>query len=268
MKQSKKTTLLFLVIFFEVALVLNCSQALAILNVEALRSQYTKPDWYGEASLSFSQYSGNTESESLKSSLHSYVLKKTWDFLALASSKSVKNKESIILKRSLVHVRYGYKIYPLVSTDFFIQQEKDPFRKLSSRDLLGTGLRFEIYRKKEARFFGGIGLFQSIEKLSKSNDLESSEAGVLSKKKFNRWNFFMSYQVPLNKGLFFRGSAYYQPKISDTKDHRGIWETSFSMPLSKDLKLSVVHKINSDSHPPNGVKKKDRSFETVFTYSF
>ena len=147
--------------------------------------------------------------------------------------------------------------------ELFSQFEQNEFTRLSYRALLGSGLRFSIFKSPHHRAYLGAGAFYSKERIEFISGL--TDDGV---EKFTRANFYFLSKYKITPTLSFSNGIYYQPRISEFSDYRALLESKFDIKLTKNLSFRLSLDISHDSNPSQTIKSTDISYMSGLKYKF
>ena len=115
--------------------------AVAQVNVETLRTSEPKQGLGGLLEGNFTGRTGNTEGMTLGAAGRvDWLMRRHLWFLYATAEYSRINHETNVSK-SLAHLRYNYRLWPRLWAEVFTQIEHDRFRRLTDRELIGTGPR-------------------------------------------------------------------------------------------------------------------------------
>jgi Protein of unknown function, DUF481 len=140
--------------------------------------------------------------------------------------------------------------------------QHDHFRRLSVRDLYGTGLRFNIVREKPFELFAGTTILLEQQVITPTDpypgrsDLwarSSNYAGV----NLAFWDFGNLTTV-----------TYIQPRLDRPKDFRVLHETILTLAINKRLAAKLSANLTYDREPPAGVLPADLEIKNSLAVKF
>lgn len=165
---------------------------------------------------------------------------------------------------AFLHLRHIHRLDKLRSRELFAQWESNEFARLSSRALLGTGLRFALQNEPGRRSTHlGTGAFYSVEQLD-------DHAGYTDHGRHEYWrfNFYLSHKHRLNEQMQLASTTYYQPAIGAIADYRLLEQAALNIKMTERLSLELSLNILHDNRPPQGVEKTETQYSTGIEYRF
>lgn len=246
---------------FLAALTLN-GTAHAIVSMEDLHTGAPREGLSGNAALSLSTTSGNTEKEdyALGSRLQWHSGAVT-DYLILrgayGESGGVKNTEN-----SFLHARHMYNFRPRHNAELFVQAEQDTFARLDFRGLAGLGARYTIFERESVGVVHfGLGAFYSRERIDDSYPDGGTES-------LWRTNSYLVLKYQLSENAVLGSTTYYQPAMGDSHDFRALEQAGLKVKINDTLSLTLSYDLRYDSEPPIGVERRDTTTATTLSLEF
>ncbi|MDH5464228.1 MAG: DUF481 domain-containing protein [Thiovulaceae bacterium] len=207
---------------------------------------------------SWSSNQGNSETESFNfGNAIQYDAKQTLTFINASINYGTAKGETNVDK-GFIHLRNIYKIVNHLDWETFVQRQRNAFQSLTSRLLLGGGMRINGQLPLiGGKAYLGLGAFHVKE-----------EETSLATKNFARANIYLSYKLKATKNLSLALVSYYQPRFTDLSDYLLLTTTQFDLKINKrfSLLLSINHTM--DSLPAQGVSSYDFSQTTALKYKF
>ena len=231
------------------------SFAMAVVSIKPVEIQ-SEPSVTFEQGLSFSSKSGNVDKMNFKlaSSIKQYgsgyvnTLFFSYDY---GESNKLKDTNALFL-----HLRHIYDLgWDNTNGEAFAQIEKDDFREIASRSLVGGNLRYKIDTQK-LDVFVGLGLFYTW----------LDEAGI--RDEYTAINSYISLSYQFNSFTSFTYKAYYQPRLNDMNDYLIFQKAQLEVDISNRLSLFVNLLHEYDARPPLGVEKSDFEQTMGLSYKF
>ena len=254
---------LFIFLGVVTAFLLHTRLANAIVNMDDLHFRQHEYGLSGAVNFKASERSGNTESRNV--ALGSQLQWNQEDYINLfvlgfdyGESDGEKN-----LKKSFIHLRHVRRFSENLDYEFFGQIEENEFTRLSYRWLLGTGIRLPFAESDRHIAYFGFGGFHEVEKITPLTDADEEEIH-----RTGRWNTYLLSRYKLNSRVKFSNTAYYQPRMADTADWRGLLVSLLSVKATDSIAIQFSIEVSRDSQPPLGVKKTDKAIQTGFEYAF
>jgi len=201
------------------------------------------------------------EGNSTKNSIRGDLLSK-WkhhqhtEFLLLQYSYG-KSNGRLDTNRSFAHIRHRTQLHKQWGIELFGQVEKNTFARLSSRSLIGAGIRFTALEipKKTAIYFG-LGSFYERELLSNIAGATDAHSQLW------RANSYLVLRHQINEQLRLNSTTYYQPALQSSSDYRLLEEASANIRIIDSVSLKVGIDFTYDSRPPQTVKANDLRYST------
>lgn len=247
------------VLFLIILLVSNSADA--IVNIEKINTVDDNKPFQGELDFDLSRVSGNSRIQSTSLGSRFQWNNMATQFLVVkydyAESLGVKNTD-----KSFMHYRFINNAKTAGSWETFLQFEKNEFKDLKLRSLLGGGLWFQLLQKnRQSHAKLGLGVFHSKEELKPN-------VGELIYENLNRLNIYFTYQYKVNNGIKFLSTTYYQPDIENTADYRALEQLSFEFNVLTDLVYYITLDVSYDNKPFNALKKDDSSYKSGIKFRF
>lgn len=223
-----------------------------------------KPGLSGNISGSLSSKNGNTQKDEYSLGVRAqydqgsdYV---TWGALTYDYGKSngIKNEDKIYAHLRYIHAIDEQKTW---TSEFFIQTERDRFKDINERSLIGAGARLRFLNSDEwGKAYAGAGAM--LEKI------DYTHPEINPNEKNSRLNSYLAWTqtFPNTTKLSFLG--YFQPKISDSSEYVTLQTLELIVPIYGKLNLTLTAKYSYDSLPPVNVKKTDSAYVTSLLWSF
>jgi len=233
------------------------SPSFAINNIENERLSPVEEGLSGKFQANIDGKSGNSDKESFDIGAKGIYKFGTNMFLLMASREYGKSFDQTNTDTDFLHLRFVREHNSKLSSEYFIQNQSNPFKRLAERFLLGAGGRFNLINDENQKLIIGSGAFYAIEEISDSDTEE-----------FWRANFYLVYKQTLNNQISFLSTIYLQPRLGELDDLEALSDISMSIKLSTSLSLKVALKTTHDRKPPSGVATTDNAYGTSLVYSF
>ena len=231
----------------------NFNKAEAIVNVEDLRKE-GEVGFFSSLSLSLNGSRGNVHrnfySINLRFDKNSENLE---SFLILQKSQRKRNQK-LMDDSSFVHGRLIFTNESRFSTEIFLQQGKNPFRRYSHRNVIGVGTRIALTEKSRL----GLGMLYEDEEALQAFSAETERLAMYYHNDFN-----------ITDNIDFNTTLYYQPSLNEHyKDYKASIIASFDFTVNENVKISLLYSGFYDSAPPVDAINHDEQLTTNFSYSF
>lgn len=222
------------------------------INVEQRRADTEHKGVFGDVVLSGQLAYGNTNVLSISGGgLFGYRAKRHVVFALASGGFGSDMSGNQFVNNQMGHLRYNYRIAPVVWWEWFGQVERNNFILLKLRGLGGTGPRFHILDGKVNK--ATINLFYGT---SYMPEYESLDADVLvdpgpdqADTFVHRWNNYTSLIVNPSDTVQLTTTLYYQPNMGRMLDYRIMNDYSLSVELANDLELDLSFQLRYDSMP-------------------
>ena len=231
----------------------NLLTAEAIVNVEDSRKE-GQVGFFSKVSVALNGTRGNVHSNFYAINLRLDNNSENLESFLIMQKSQRKRNQSLMADSSFVHGRLIFINDSKYSTEVFIQQGKNPFRRYAQRNVLGVGTRIALSETSRL----GLGVLYEDEEDLQALSTETERLAVYYHDKFN-----VSENIDLNTTL------YYQPSFNEYKDdYKASFITSFDFTVNEKVKISLVYSGFYDSAPPVDAIAHDEQLSTNFSYSF
>ncbi|MDP6917115.1 MAG: DUF481 domain-containing protein [SAR86 cluster bacterium] len=231
----------------------NLLTAEAIVNVEDSRKE-GQVGFFSKVSVALNGTRGNVHSNFYSVNLRLDNNSENLESFLIMQKSQRKRNQALMADSSFVHGRLIFINDSKYSTEVFIQQGKNPFRRYAQRNVLGVGTRIALSETSRL----GLGVLYEDEEDLQALSTETERLAVYYHDKFN-----VSENIDLNTTL------YYQPSFNEYKnDYKASFITSFDFTVNENVKISLVYSGFYDSAPPVGAIGHDEQLSTNFSYSF
>ena len=231
----------------------NLLTAEAIVNVEDSRKE-GQVGFFSKVSVALNGTRGNVHSNFYAINLRLDNNSENLESFLIMQKSQRKRNQSLMADSSFVHGRLIFINDSKYSTEVFIQQGKNPFRRYAQRNVLGVGTRIALSETSRL----GLGVLYEDEEDLQALSTETERLAVYYHDKFN-----ISENIDLNTTL------YYQPSFNEYKDdYKASFITSFDFTVNEKVKISLVYSGFYDSAPPVDAIAHDEQLSTNFSYSF
>ncbi|KMT66544.1 hypothetical protein XM47_03140 [Catenovulum maritimum] len=227
----------------------------AIVNTESTIQSLKQPGLNSKVSFEYKGSSGNNQSSklALDASLawvgqgHKSVLVFGRDF--------GKSNSQINLDNSFIYAKHLQQVLDNSYVSIFAQNEKDEFRDIKSRVLIGLGFRSKINQNHI------VEISVMNEEIDSTSVLEMDRSSV-------RLNlmWFMSYE--LDDNIAFKNTVYYQPNVDSFSDKQAINQAGLDFSINENLNIEFYHKLTHFSLPIGDSTSTDTVYGSKISYKF
>ena len=237
--------------------------SMAIVNMDGLHFDQKENTSSAALDITASGSSGNQNST--KTSLNGQYnwIKDKAIHLAIVGYQYGENNNIRNVNKAFFHYRYIHQMNETLDLEVFGQLEKNEFTRLSYRGLVGSGVRYSIAKTDKHRGYLGLGGFYSTEKTEVTTG--STDDGV---ENFARANLYFLSKYQFTSTLNISNAIYYQPRLSDFSDYRGLLESKLDFKIAKNLSLRLSLDVEHDSQPSQTIKSTDVSYMTGLAFKF
>ncbi len=163
------------------------------------------------------------------------------------------DEERSILDQQFAQLRYSYIFSDRLTSFHFVQAQKNETLLLQSRWLVGSGLRWELYRSERTELAAGTGLMAESERLDRSRlspgeSWESDRIRVANLAVFSR---------ELESGARILNIVYLQPDVGELSNLRVLNELGLLIPLTDRLRTTAALEWRRDTRPPADLGRDD-----------
>jgi len=245
-------------IFFLAVFCFTMGTNAQILNAESLRKVTDTSGWSGSVSADFSLRRNVNDFFTVSTDLHlQYKMNRS-----LVLFKNHIHFEKIegdnFTNNGISHVRYNYKISPVVAWEAFAQGQYNKVSKIDFRGLLGTGPRFKLSTSEKYKFYLGALIMYEYEELIDPIMIERNLRG----------SSYFSFSLYPTERISLVSTTYYQPKLGDLDDYRVSSQSSLIVDLVTNLALKTSYTLTYDATPANDVPRSQYNFSSGIVYSF
>jgi len=254
-----KLRFLFILSVFTIVLFSSETATSQILNAESLRKVTDTSGYSGSASLNF-QLKKNTNSFFIISNNVHLQYKMNNHLLLFKNDVDFQKIEGEKLSNSFIsHLRYNYKLSPLIAWEAFLQGQFNKVNLINFRGLAGTGPRFKLSQLENYRFYlGSLVMYEYEEVLD----------GITPIQRDIRGSIYFSFSLYPTEHISIISTTYYQPQLSQFKDYRISSQSSLLVGLFKNFALKTSYTFTYDAFPAVGIPNSQYDFTTGVAYTF
>lgn len=165
--------------------------------------------------------------------------------------------------RAFAHLRYNVRLLSWLVGEAFTQIERDGFKLLQRRFLIGGGARLRYVDAERLKLFQGTGLMFEDERLDVSQ-VDAHPAHVSTA----RWSNYVNLRLRLTDKTYAINTVYVQPRLDTFSDVRVLDEASLAIALTDHLTLTTTFSLAYDSRPPDDVEDLDLALRNGVQVTF
>jgi hypothetical protein len=224
-----------------------------IVNVQPLLAGVDHDGPSGALEASADGRSGNTRLTLLSAALIArYKSGPNVAFLLAKGDYGVQKGDRFI-DRDLEHLRYRRALVAPLEVEVFTQHERDAFRRVALRALVGAGPRLHFV---VSPIDAGLGVAYLGEYQELKNDT-LADAGATSFE--HRMSTYGTFFVRTSDTIKLGQTLYWQPRFDRFSDFRLLSETELVGSFTSHISVKVTLSMAYDSAPPLGVQSFDAS---------
>ena len=244
---------LFVLLFFWINLY-GFSQ---ILNVESFRIRTDTTGWAGKIGVDLSLVKNTKTLTKIGGKAHLQYKTGKSLLLVMGQYQLLTSNENDLIDKSVLHLRYNYKIRKSISIESFVQGQKNSISKIDFRGLIGMGLRFKLSKNENFRYYLGT-----------TTMYEHEITSLNTEEQHWRWSNYFSFTiVPVNY-FSIVSTTYYQPVFSHFSDFRIASQNALIFKIDKHLSFKTAFNYYFDSTPVLGVPKEQYNLNSGILYAF
>ncbi len=241
-------------------LCLSAAPARAQVNVEPLRTQLAEQGLAGRVAASIASYAGNTQGVVIGASTLFGVRSARHIGYLSGSAAYARLDGEISIANWFAHLRHNYALSSRLAWEEFAQLESDRFRRVTLRELLGTGPRLRIIGSETVELHYGTAYM--LEHTSISNG-EVGEGGT-----FHRFSNYVSASLRLDPRIVISHVSYFQPRFDAPGDHRVLSLLNADLKVTRRIHSRLDAKLRYESRPAPDVKSADFELTSAIEVQF
>jgi hypothetical protein len=238
------------------------NDAQAQVNVEPLRGQLKARGQAVLARVSVAGQQGNSNGVQLSSGVFYGLSGQRNLFYVQVSGDFAHTNGATQVAKAFAHGRYNRRFYSWLLGEVFAQWESDRFRRVQSRELFGTGPRFEIAHNQDFDLVYGASYM--LELTERTDFVEASRRHAT----YHRFNNYGTLLYHVSPEVTLAETFYYQPRIAQPSDYwlLSIFSATFEVTpvLSSGLHFTIRHESNA----PAPIKKTDSEIKSSLSLTF
>ena len=228
-----------------------------ILNVESFRIRTDTTGWAGKIGLDVSLVKNTKTLTKIGGKAHLQYKTVKSLILLMGQYELLSSNTNDLIDKSVLHLRYNYKIRPKMSFETFMQGQKNSISKIDFRGLIGLGLRFKLSKNENFRYYLGSTAMYEHEITSLNTDEQHW-----------RWSNYFSFTIMPVNYFSIISTTYYQPVFSYFSDYRIASQNALIFKIDKHLSFKTAFNYYFDSTPVEGVPKEQYNLNSGILYAF
>ncbi|MCM4166353.1 hypothetical protein KCTC52924_03287 [Arenibacter antarcticus] len=222
-----------------------------LVNIESKRMQSDSVRFALKSDLLFDYTDNNGDylfqlGSNLTTQFKSKDLQKIFFFIG--NYKLIRSNEKDFQNNWFFHLRYNQKLTSLFRVEAFIQNQNNTKLTITSRNLIGAGIRLKLISSEMTRVYVGNAYMYEIEKIAETGQHFYN----------HRNSTYLSSTHSFKKtSLNFTETIYFQPLYKNFGNHRVLLQVKAELPLTEVISLSALYNFSYNSFP--AVNDIDRS---------
>ncbi|MFT3884270.1 MAG: DUF481 domain-containing protein [Flavobacteriales bacterium] len=233
-----------------------CAHA-QVVNIEGRRFLNDTVPWAGYTNFRFNV--AESEQRSLNLGFNGAVQyingRDRWFFINDLAFSQVEANE--FQNTGYQHLRYNYRYDRLWTGEAYAQAQYNKPLRLDLRLMLGAGPRLKALDTKRVRVNMGISLLIEREAIT--------DGPVLVE---GRSSSYVAGTLKFSDAASLTSVIYFQPKLFDASDQRILVEGGLLINVTKRFTMESRLNLLKDSAPPEGVNKRNYTWNNMFGYRF
>jgi hypothetical protein len=225
-------------VFIIVCISLVCTPKIInaqLVNIEAKRMQRDSVRFALKSDLLFDYTDNNGDyilqiGSNLTTQFKSKDLNKIYFFIG--NYNLIRSKDQDFQNSWFFHIRYNQKLSDLFRLEAFIQNQNNTLLTITSRNLIGAGIRLKFISKENTKAYFGNAYMYEVERIADTDENFYN----------HRNSSYLSVTHSLVKAnLDFAGTLYFQPLYRYMGNHRVLAQLKAEMPITNTLSLSALY---------------------------
>lgn len=236
------------------------SKLSAQVNVEPLRREIASTGAAAHLAGSIASYLGNTQGVTLggmalvggQHGRHMGYAHGSADYSHLGGDTQA--------AKAFGHIRHNYLLLPFLWSELFAQMEADRFRRISLREVFGTGPRFRIAESNELNCFYGTAYMLEYVRLS-------ADAGAVDRSSIaHRSANYVALTWTPDQRTTLSETFYFQPRFDAFADFRMLSILSLDFKISERVSSRIDATLRYESRHAPEVKPHDFEIRNLLDF--
>ncbi|MFW7380744.1 MAG: DUF481 domain-containing protein [Oligoflexus sp.] len=238
-----------------------------IVNVAQIANRDVKEGFSLSTDLSWERKQGNIDLSVLTAKATSFYRHSDHLLLLILEREYGVQNSSALSDRAFQHLRYRYQWLERVTLETFAQHDRNQFRRLKSRTLIGAGPRFQILATENHLLHLGLAPMKEIEVFEEASTL-TDEPLVSKRQEDIRLSLSLGYHFNLAENLSFSNTGYWQPLADDLDIYRLLNDAALTIQITEILALRFSATLTHDTNPPPGIRQTDHHYKNALVINF
>ena len=232
--------------------------AAQIVNVLSESNAALENGFSGHGELSFEQRRDASSYRIVTASMQNYMRQQDHVVMFLLSRDYGEQNDELFSNSSFAHLRYRYLWTPSWEWEWFAQFDKNPFRRLSSRRLIGTGPKYKVNGGQNLDVSLGFALMR---------EFEIYEGEIPDEDRY-RWSIALQTGYQYDDRLSLQLAGYYQPETANLKNARVSGTAAMVFSIKQGVEFKLSYQSSRDATPPSGVPKIQSKLTNSLVYHY
>lgn len=181
---------------------------------------------------------------------------------ATGSGDYARYAQETTIAKAFGHARYNYELTRWATAELFAQAERDEFRRIQVRELVGTGPRWTLASAEVFSLHWGQAY------MLEYTERDSSARADGEQDIAHRLSSYLSVQLEVHERIAINSVTYYQPRLDDWGDYRILSMSGATFEVTERLASRVDVTLRYESHVPFDLKPFDYEAKHSLQLSF
>ncbi len=213
-----------------------------VINIEGKRFLKDTNGFVGRGDFVFNLTQNTQQILTFGINFHSQYRYNRHKILAISDLAVIKTPNQDYVNSGYQHLRYGYKLFPRLSAEAFLQAQYNRVLLLDYRYLAGIGPRVRIIKKDRHKLY--VGCMYMFE--------QQSQAFETIKQQNHRMSSYVTFNIGLSK-FDFSSTTFYQPVLNDFENYRIASDNNIDVGINNHFNLKIGVNLLFDTRQPPGV---------------
>jgi hypothetical protein len=232
-----------------------------LVNIESKRMQLDSVRFGLKSDLLFNYSNNNGDylfqiGSNVTSQYKSKDLKKIYFFIG--NYNLVRSQDQDFQNSWFFHLRYNQKLSQLFRLEAFVQNQNNALLTITSRNLIGAGLRLKFIDKETTSAYFGNAYMYEIEKIDATGQQFYNHRNSSYLSLTHSWK---------QANLDLTGTIYFQPLYREIGNHRILQQLKAELPITKVVSLSALFNYFYSSISPNTNNDYSSNLMVGFTFT-
>ena len=243
------------------------SAQINVFTADTMNQLNRKAGFYNKARLDFTHHSGNTTMQFFKLRYRSDYVSTIYHLFAVGDFQIRSKDFKAFVNRGMIHGRAIRLIKPKQMLESFIQKQFSQSIFLRDRNLVGGGVRIQIFGKSDEHDNSDLNLYLGIGAMWEYELIENTELANIATNLLRSTNY-ISLNYPILSQVSVSLTSYYQVDLGKISDFRLLTELNITYQLTKQIQSFTSVNSRYDNDPPNNLSLQDLQINNGIIISF